>query len=124
MRENVYLMVSPRVSYSLGKVASGAAYQAQEALTLIYAVKHLYRELWPINSLSYHIFLSQTPLWAWSGIHWPATWVWVLLKHSSRDFSKLSPIFQSHPEVAFVITSSYLILLKSFIFPHPFAVHT
>lgn len=109
-------MVSPRVSYSLGKVASGAACSALEALTLNYAVKQLYRGLWQINSLSYNIFRSQTPLWAWSGMHWPATYVWVLERHSGRDFNKLTHIFQSQPQVVFATISYYLILLKSFLF--------
>lgn len=109
-------MVSPGVSYRLGKVASGAACSALGALTLNYAVKQLYRGLWQINSLSYNIFMSQTPLWAWSGMHWPTTYVWVLERHSGRDFNKLTHVFQSQPQVAFATISYYLILLKSFLF--------
>lgn len=52
-------------SYSLGKVALGAAYQVLEALIVIYGIKYLCRGLWQINLLSYHIFMIQTLSWTW-----------------------------------------------------------
>lgn len=118
-----YLMAYPRDSYHLGNVASGAAYQVLEALTLIYGIKYSYKGLWQINLLSYHIFMSQTLLWTWSAMQCFITWIWILEGHNSRYFSMFSHVVQCHIQVAFVITS-YLILPKSFIFPHLFAVHT
>lgn len=97
----------PQRSLQLGKVGSGAAYQAPEPLALICVIKHLYRGLWPRNSLSY-CKLDTIMEMKWQSL--PAVWIWVLKKHGSRDFSKLLHIFQSHPEVAFAITFAILIL--------------
>lgn len=83
-----------------------------------FAAKHLYRGLWPINPLSYHTVMSQTLLWAWSVMHWPATWIFVLERHGSRDFSELSHIFK------WSLLLPLLMLPENFIFPHLFAVHT